>query len=119
MSAESATYEALGLVKGVGQTFLSWDTPLAIKRRMDSGQTKDLQDVLSRWEPWIPPKQDQAFQQGGVLVFEGSRLLFSHYDKATADHADLKMVLGVSLAGLAAGDSCGTSECELPNAGAN
>jgi len=23
----------------------------------------DLKDVLSRWKPWIPPKQDQAFQQ--------------------------------------------------------
>ena len=63
----SATYAALGLVKGVGQTFFSWRTPLAFKARIERpGGMDDLKDVLTRWEPWIPPRQDQALQQGAL-----------------------------------------------------
>jgi hypothetical protein len=57
---DNVLYDALSLVKGVGVTFLSYDTPLAIKRRMDTGSTADLQDILGRWQPWIPPKNDQV-----------------------------------------------------------
>lgn len=49
----------------------SRETPLAIKARIDSGQTDVLmKEVLPNWEPWLPPKQDQAFLQGGMLIFE-------------------------------------------------
>lgn len=61
---ENATYNALGLVKGVAQTFFSINTPLAIKRRMDEARTGDLADIMSRWQPWIPPKQDQVRGRG-------------------------------------------------------
>lgn len=38
-------------------------------RMRRQGGMDDLKDVLGRWKPWIPPKQDQAFQQ--VCVFFG------------------------------------------------
>lgn len=60
MDPTSSAYAALGLSKGVTQTFLSWNTPLAIKKRMDEGRTADLADIMARWQPWIPPQQDQV-----------------------------------------------------------
>lgn len=48
-------------------------TPEAIWQRMKSGNTQDLKEVLAKWtknELWVPPKQDQAFQQVGR---EGAR----------------------------------------------
>ena len=35
----------------------------------------------------------QASIQGGTLVFEGAECVWSHYDKATADHANFDSVL--------------------------
>lgn len=109
----SDTYKALGLVKSVQNTFFKWDTPVAIKKRLDEGRMGDLQDVLSRWIPWLPPKQDQAFQQGGMFVFEGERTLFSHRDTATGAHADFAEVLGAAAAQLGAA-GCGEGACEIP-----
>lgn len=109
----STTYEALGLVKGVRQTFFGAQTPFSFLTRMKKpGGLSDLKDVLSRWKPWIPPKQDQAFQQGGIFVFDGTACVWSHYDQATGAHADLSEVLGVAtnlgqLATAAAAEDCG------------
>jgi len=97
---ENVTYTALGLYKNVQKTFFDINTPLAIKKRMDEKRMGDLQTVLSKWEPWLPPKPDQAYQQGGMYVFEGSQLLFSHQDPSTGAHADLTKVLSVATAGL-------------------
>mmetsp|Transcript_5815 Transcript_5815/g.15496 ORF Transcript_5815/g.15496 Transcript_5815/m.15496 type:complete len:114 (+) Transcript_5815:496-837(+) len=94
---ENITYTALGLAKGVGQTFFSWDTPLAFKERIEQGRMGDLAEIMPRWQPWVPPKQDQAFQQGGMLVFEGDKVLFSHKDPSTSAHADLEEVKRVAL----------------------
>ena len=38
-----------------------------------------------------PPPQ--AFQQGGVLLFQGPRLAWAHYDPATSAHADVGEVV--------------------------
>ena len=53
---------------------------------------------MSRWKPWIPPKLDQGLQQGGMFVFRGDQVLFSHFDPATGAHADIATVLSVALA---------------------
>lgn len=98
---ETVTYDALGLKKGVKETFLSWETPQAIKKRMDSNATADLQEVMKNWQPWQPPRPDQALNQGGLFVFDGPRCVYRHFDAATSDHADLGQVreLAVKLAG--------------------
>ncbi|KAF6264713.1 Seleno protein U [Scenedesmus sp. NREL 46B-D3] len=116
----SATYEALGLAKGLRATFLGSETAFSFLRRLRApGGLSDLKHVLGRWKPWVPPKQDQALQQGGMFVFDGPRCVFSHFDKATGDHADLGEVLGLaqqlggSLAASAAAagaEDCGCGE---------
>ncbi|GFH07904.1 selenoprotein U [Haematococcus lacustris] len=64
---DNVTYSALGLVKGLGSTFFSVSTPLAIMKRMTEGRMGDLRDVLPRWQMWLPPKSDQGFQQLQLL----------------------------------------------------
>ncbi|KAG2491089.1 hypothetical protein HYH03_010533 [Edaphochlamys debaryana] len=108
----NALYDALGLVKGVGVTFLSIDTPLAIKKRIDEDRTGDLMEIMPRWKPWLPPKSDQGLQQGGMFMFEGDRTAFTHYDPSTSAHADLQALLSKASA-LTAAD-CGTDACEVP-----
>lgn len=105
---DSVTYEALGLVKGVRQTFFGSETAFSFLGRMRKpGGMSDLKDVLSRWKPWIPPKQDQAFQQGGMFIFDGELCVWSHFDQATGAHADFADILGV--AQQLTGKDCGCS----------
>lgn len=93
---DNVCYSAVGFKKGVKETFLSWQTPEAIWKRIQAGKTDDLQGVLKNWVPWNPPQLDQALQQGGVLVFEGEHLLLAHYDASTGSHADLDVVLRIA-----------------------
>lgn len=100
----NVSYEALGLYNSVVKTFFSWETPLAIKKRIDEGNLADIGNVLKNWKPWIPPKSGQANQQGGMFIFEGRTTLFSHKDQATSAHADLNEVLGIATK---IGEDCG------------
>ena len=51
-----------------------------------SNQTSDLQYVADGWQPWMTPKGlYQALQQGGLFVFQGEQLAFSHYDQVSVD----------------------------------
>ena len=45
----------------------------------------------------IPPKQDQAFMQGGTFVFKGPETLFAHYDPSTASHANTSEVIDTAV----------------------
>ncbi len=90
----SVTYAAIGLKKGVVDTFLNPATPLALAKRAMQGDLKTLtEQVLPQWEPWQPPQQDQALQQGGVVVFAGDDATWVHWDPATSVHADLDQVV--------------------------
>lgn len=95
---ENVVYSALGLVKS-SPTELMFDkrTPLSILKRMQDGKMSDLQAALGSWKPWIPPKLEQGFQQGGAYVFKGSTTLYGRKDPATGDHADLNTLLQVAL----------------------
>lgn len=98
----STTYAALGLRKGVVDTFFNPATPLALVQRALRGDTKVLrQEVLPQWVPWQPPQQDQALQQGGVVVFAGHRATWMHFDPATSVHADLERVVAEARAAAA------------------
>lgn len=89
----STTYKSLGLVKGVRETFFSAETAFSFKKRIQESKLSDLGGVMPRWKAWIPPKQDQALQQGGMFVFRGAQCVFAHFDKGTGAHADFKDVL--------------------------
>jgi hypothetical protein len=41
----------------------------------------------------MPPKQDQAFNQGGTFIFDGASTIFAHYDGGTAAHSDIDQVI--------------------------
>lgn len=99
----SSMYPCLGMIKSVQATFFSKETPYAIWEDIKSGRIEDLKKVMQKWtkqELWIPPEQDQAFQQGGVVVFEGERVLFVWRDPATGAHANLENVVRIAMDGL-------------------
>ena len=103
----NALYDALALNAGVGRTFFNPATPYAILDRLQSGTGGDLGDVLGKWLPGggpsgegaviIPPKQTQAFNQGGMFVFADGASRFVHYDASTGAHADVDAVVDLAL----------------------
>mmetsp|Transcript_39363 Transcript_39363/g.84287 ORF Transcript_39363/g.84287 Transcript_39363/m.84287 type:complete len:86 (+) Transcript_39363:539-796(+) len=64
-----------------------------MKDRFLSDGASDLQDILKRWKPWLPPKQIQGLQQGGLVCFDGTRKAFFHRDESTGAHADFAKAL--------------------------
>lgn len=42
---------------------------------------------------YMPPKQEQAFLQGGTFVFDGPDCVYAHYDESTAAHANVNDVV--------------------------
>jgi hypothetical protein len=96
---ENALYDALNLNFGVQRTFFNINTPFAFLDRITSkgGMEDLLGTILPKWGNafFIPPKQKQAFNQGGTFVFKGERALFAHYDPSTAAHARIEDVLNI------------------------
>lgn len=91
--ADAAAYEALRLNKSL-RNFSQKSTPEGIMERFRKDGAADLMGVLKRWKPWIPPKPEQGFQQGGAFVFDFSELsdersdsdgktLYRFYDPST------------------------------------
>jgi hypothetical protein len=96
---ENSMYDLLNLNKGVKETFFSPGTPFAFLDRFTKPDgMKDLFEVLRKWNKavFIPPKQDQAFNQGGTFVFDGPSTVFAHYDESTAAHSDLERVIKIA-----------------------
>ena len=95
---ENALYDALNLNSGIDRTFFNINTPFAfLDRFISRNGTKDLGTILSKWNKalFIPPKQEQAFNQGGTFVFDGERAVFAHYDPSTAAHAKVDDVMDI------------------------
>ena len=95
---ENAMYDALNLNFGVQRTFFDINIPFAFLDRITSKDgLKALGEILSKWNKafFIPPKTDQAFNQGGTFVFDGERAVFAHYDPSTAAHAPVDQVMEV------------------------
>lgn len=96
---ENVAYDALDLNKGVGVTFFNPATPFAIKDRLFRKEgMSELNEVLGKWSGafYIPPKTEQAFNQGGTFVFNGPRTEYAHYDEATGAHADIDYVIDLA-----------------------
>lgn len=101
---DNRLYDALQLNSGIETTFFSIETPLAFRDRFfgSNGRKdgmKDLVDVLGKWKDaiYIPPNQNQAFQQGGVFVFKGSETAFAYYDAAVGTHLEVDKALDKAL----------------------
>lgn len=101
---ENTLYDALQLNSGIETTFFSIETPFAFRDRFfgTGGRTdgmKDLLDVLGKWKDavYVPPKQEQAFQQGGAFVFKGENTAFAYYDAAAGTHLEVKKAKEIAL----------------------
>lgn len=97
---ENALYDALELNSGIETTFFSIETPFAFRDRFFGTNERkdgmnDLLDVLGKWKDavYIPPKQSQAFQQGGVFIFQGVDTAFAHYDAAAGTHLEVQVAI--------------------------
>lgn len=102
---ENATYDALQLKKGARRTFFSADTAFAMLERFKKDGAADLVNVLKNWDPWTPPKAEQALNQGGTFLFDGEKCIWCHYDRATSDHADKATIVSEITNGRAKLDS--------------
>jgi len=96
---ENALYDDLDLNRGVATTFFSPATPYAIRDRLWNGDTKEIGEVLQKWSKafYIPPKREQAFNQGGTFIFRGYDTIYAHYDEATGAHADITKVIRLAV----------------------
>jgi len=103
---DNALYDDLDLNRGVATTFFSPATPFAFRDKIFGADYKggsynfsELFEVLGKWNKavYVPPKQEQAFNQGGTFIFDGDKTLFTHYDEATAAHADLETVVQLAM----------------------
>lgn len=45
---------------------------------------------------YIPPKQEQAFNQGGTFLFDGVNTIFAHYDASTGAHSNIQEVIDMA-----------------------
>lgn len=96
---ENVLYDSLSLNKGVKSTFFSPGTPFAfLKRFTEQDGMNELTEILSKWNKalFIPPKQDQAFNQGGAFLFDGEETVFAHYDESTGAHCDIQQVIDLA-----------------------
>lgn len=101
---ENKLYDALQLNRGVETTFFSIETPYAFRDRLfgtngrKDGMT-DLLKVLGKWKDavYIPPKSEQAFQQGGAFIFKGNDTVLAHYDAAAGTHIEVSLVVEKAL----------------------
>lgn len=96
---ENALYDSLNLNKGLKSTFFSPGTPFAFLRRFTTrGAMTELNEVLPKWSKaiYVPPKQEQAFNQGGAFLFDGDETVFAHYDESTGDHCDIQKVIDLA-----------------------
>tara|TARA_B110000977_G_scaffold199226_2_gene286007 strand:+ start:6244 stop:6699 length:456 start_codon:yes stop_codon:yes gene_type:complete len=95
---DNECYSALKLNKSLGN-FSQKSTPEGLVDRFKKDCAKDLIGVLTRWKPWIPPKPEQGFQQGGAFVFslnendQSIETLYAFYDPSTGVNAPFDDVL--------------------------
>lgn len=96
---ENTLYDALDLNRGIKETFFSVETPFAFLDRFTKPDgMKQLGLVIRKWDKafYIPPKQEQAFNQGGTFVFDGATTVFAHYDASTGAHSNIEEVIGLA-----------------------
>ncbi|EIE25407.1 hypothetical protein COCSUDRAFT_61626 [Coccomyxa subellipsoidea C-169] len=91
LDPDRLAYSELALYEGIGRTFFSRATPAALSglnfdkfKEAVKGYTFDMTK---------PPKNDDAFQQGGLFIFDGAEVLYAHKDAGTADHAPMADVI--------------------------
>lgn len=81
-------YDALGLYHGVARTWLN-PASMQIFTRLDK-----VAEAVKGWNLDVMPDNTSAtLQQGGVYVFEGSKVLYARKDESTGDHSKIDDIL--------------------------
>jgi len=96
----NAVYDDLDLNRGLDTLFFKPSTPFAfLDRFTQKDGMKELNEVLGKWNKafYIPPKQDQAFIQGGTFIFDGFSTVFAHYDESVGAHAKIERVVELAV----------------------
>jgi len=59
----------------------------------------DLFQVLGKWNGavYMPPKMEQAFNQGGTFVFKGGDTVYAHYDASAGAHVSVDGAVQIAL----------------------
>lgn len=91
---DNVCYDALQFYAGARRTFFDVSTPFSFKDRFLKDGAKDMQNILKRWKPWLPPKSNQGLLQGGMVCFDGTDAVSFHKDEGTGAHADFDRALG-------------------------
>ena len=97
---QNSVYDSLNLVKSTPYTlFTDVNTPLALLKRLRTGNTKYLNKAVNNWRfaMWIPPKLEQGLQQGGCCIFRGRESIFQYKDPSVASHVDLNEIIKIAL----------------------
>mmetsp|Transcript_58479 Transcript_58479/g.65425 ORF Transcript_58479/g.65425 Transcript_58479/m.65425 type:complete len:116 (-) Transcript_58479:31-378(-) len=92
-------YDSLQLNKGIKETLFAPSTSISfLNRFIQPDGMKELIEVLSKWNKaiYLPPKQDQAFNQGGTFVFDDEETIFAHYDASTGAHSNIQQVIDLT-----------------------
>jgi len=91
-------YDSLNLNKGVKSLVLPGTAFAFLKRFIEPDGTKELYEVLTKWNNaiYMPPRKDQAFNQGGTFLFDGEQTIYAHYDESTGAHCDIQEVIDLA-----------------------
>jgi len=99
---ENESYDKLELNRG-WDTMIRPATAFRFRDRIfgnnESSNLDQLFEVLGKWKDavYVPPKGDQATNQGGTFVFDGDRVVFAHYDESPGTHADTYETIKLAL----------------------
>lgn len=91
---KNSLYDVVEFKNGIQETFFDVRTPMSIfSRALKRDHGFDLLEATLKWKPWLPPKSNQAFQQGGVLFLNGFNCKYIYVDESTGNHVDLNDIL--------------------------
>lgn len=83
-------------MKELSEVLSKWNKGTSVYTAKTSYPDHDLFKLTLQLAIYIPPKQDQAFNQGGTFLFDGETTIFAHYDQSTGAHSDINKVINMA-----------------------
>lgn len=87
---ERKAYDVLGLYHGFGRTFFNPASAKVLSRFESLKQAVQNYTIEA-----TPDDRSGVLQQGGMFVFKGNELIYSHKDEGTGDHAPLDDIFDI------------------------
>ncbi|KAK1368379.1 thioredoxin-like protein AAED1, chloroplastic [Heracleum sosnowskyi] len=87
---ERKAYDVLGLYHGFGRTFFNPASAKVLSR------FESLKQAVKNYSIEATPDDRRGvLQQGGMFVFKGNEMIYSHKDEGTGDHAPLDEIFDI------------------------